>query len=72
MSWPGEGFSVPKLETAVCVCDEESSSEHFAGEGFSVPKLETAVCVCDEESSSEHFAGEGFSVPENGVSCLCV
>ena len=45
MSWPGEGFSVPKLETAVCVCDEESSSEHFAGEGFSVPENGVS-CLC--------------------------
>lgn len=46
MSWPGEGISVPKLETVVCVCDEESSREHFAGEGFSVPENgDSCLCV---------------------------
>lgn len=30
MSWNGEGFSVTETGEAICMCDEERFSDHFA------------------------------------------
>lgn len=55
MSWPGEGVSVPKLETVFVCVMRKVLVNTLLGKASLYQKMETAVCVYNEESSSEHF-----------------